>query len=78
MDPLYERAKAARTAGHITQTRLGKLIGATQSAISMFETGQPGKLSPAKIGLLAKELGIPLGPIEQTQHLVEGGFQHLI
>ena len=57
-------AEARRTKG-LRQTELAVQVGCTQSALSMFEGGQPTKLSDETVKKLSEILGVPLQE-EQT------------
>ena len=52
-------AQARREKG-FTQSRLAREVGCKQSAISMLEAGQCGKLSAESVGKLAELLGVAL------------------
>ena len=52
-------AEARRTKG-LRQTELAVQVGCTQSALSMFEGGQPTKLSDETVKKLSEVLGVPL------------------
>jgi DNA-binding XRE family transcriptional regulator len=52
-------AEARRRRG-MTQSELAGLIGAKQSAISMFEAGQPDALAREKVELMAEKLDIDI------------------
>ena len=52
-------AQARRDRG-LTQSHLAREIGCKQSAISMLESGQAGKLSAENVGKLAELLGVEL------------------
>ena len=54
------RFAEARRAKGIRQTELAAEIGCTQSALSMFEGGQPTKLSDETVKKLAEVLNVPL------------------
>ena len=54
------KLKAARKAAKIGQSELAHEVGCRQSAISMFESGSPTKLSEETIRLIAKKLGVSL------------------
>lgn len=58
------KLKAARKAAKIGQTELASEVGCKQSAISMFENGNPTKLSEETIRLIAKKLGVSLSAEE--------------
>lgn len=52
-------AEARRSKG-IRQTDLAARVGCTQSALSMFEGGQPTKISEETVRKLSEVLGVPL------------------
>ena len=54
------KLKAARKAAKIGQSELAQEVGCKQSAISMFESGSPTKLSEETIKRIAKKLGVSL------------------
>ena len=54
------RLAEARRAKGFRQTELAAQIGCTQSALSMFEGGQPTKLSDETVKKLSELLGVPL------------------
>ena len=54
------RFAEARRAKGIRQTELAAQVGCTQSALSMFEGGQPTKLSDDTVKKLSEVLGVPL------------------
>ena len=54
------RLAEARRAKGFRQTELATQIGCTQSALSMFEGGQPTKLSDETVKKLSELLGVPL------------------
>ena len=54
------RFAEARRAKGLRQTELAAQIGCTQSALSMFESGQPTKLSEETVKKLSDFLGVPL------------------
>ena len=54
------RFAEARRAKGLRQTELAAHIGCTQSALSMFEGGQPTKLSEETVKKLSEFLGVPL------------------
>lgn len=49
-----------RRAKGLTQSALAEAVGCKQSAISMLEAGQPGKLSKENIAKIAEALGLKL------------------
>ncbi|MDA3923559.1 MAG: helix-turn-helix transcriptional regulator [Kiritimatiellae bacterium] len=55
-----KQVAAARRAQGITQSALAKSAGCKQSAVSMFESGHPEKLSMEAVEKIAKILNIPL------------------
>lgn len=57
-------AQARRDKG-FTQSRLAREVGCKQSAISMLESGQPGKLAAESVRKLAELVGVAL-PKAQT------------
>ena len=59
------RFAEARRAKGIRQTELAAQIGCTQSALSMFEGGQPTKLSDETVKRLCEVLDVPLGREER-------------
>ena len=61
------RFAEARRAKGIRQTELAAQIGCTQSALSMFEGGQPTKLSDETVKRLSEVLGVPLGHEEKSE-----------
>ena len=54
------RFAEARRAKGLRQTELAARIGCTQSALSMFEGGQPTKISKETVKKLSEFLGVPL------------------
>ena len=54
------RFAEARRAKGLRQTELAARVGCTQSALSMFESGQPTKLSEETVKKLAEFLRVPL------------------
>ena len=54
------RFAEARRAKGLRQTELAAQVGCTQSALSMFESGQPTKLSEETVKKLSDFLGVPL------------------
>ena len=54
------RFAEARRAKALRQTELAARVGCTQSALSMFESGQPTKLSEETVRKLSEVLGVPL------------------
>ena len=58
--PLREQLKSARIAADYSQTRLAKEAGVKQSAISMFESGDPHALSAASLKRVAAVLNVTL------------------
>ena len=54
------RFAEARRAKGIRQTELAAQVGCMQSALSMFEGGQPTKLSDETVKKLSEVLGVPL------------------
>ena len=54
------RFAEARRAKGLRQTELSSRVGCTQSALSMFEGGQPTKLSEDTVRKLSEVLGVPL------------------
>ena len=54
------RFAEARRAKGLRQTELAAQVGGTQSALSMFESGQPTKLSEETVKKLSEFLGVPL------------------
>lgn len=54
------RFAEARRAKGLRQTELAAQVGCTQSALSMFESGQPTKLSEETVKKLSDLLGVPL------------------
>ena len=54
------RFAEARRAKGLRQTELAAQVGCTQSALSMFEGGQPTKLSEETVKKLSDFLGVPL------------------
>ena len=54
------RFAEARRAKGIRQTELATQVGCMQSALSMFEGGQPTKLSDETVKKLSEVLGVPL------------------
>ena len=59
---IHEAVREARRRARLTQAELARKVDARQSAISMFESGQPDVLSDEKIRAIAKELGIEFLP----------------
>ena len=57
---LCQRFAEARRAKGLRQTELAARVGCTQSALSMFESGQPTKLSEETVKKLSEFLGVPL------------------
>lgn len=76
------RFAEARRARGIRQTDLAAQIGCTQSALSMFEGGQPTKLSDETVIKLSEVLGVPLIAEETREanclRAVEQGGQDLV
>ena len=71
----FRLAKARRAKG-LRQTELAARVGCTQSALSMFEGGQPTKLSEETVRKRSEVLGVPLQeetPAKAT--LIPCGFQ---
>ena len=58
--PLNLRLRETRERKGLTQKDIAQAIGASQSAVSLFEKGRPGVLSLPKIAAIAKALGIEL------------------
>lgn len=54
------RFAEARRAKGLRQTELAAQIGCTQSALSMFEGGQPTKLADDTVKKLSEVLGVPI------------------
>ena len=54
------RFAEARRAKGLRQTELAAQVGCTQSALSMFESGQPTKLSEETVKKLSDFLDVPL------------------
>ena len=54
------RFAEARRGKGLRQTELAAQVGCTQSALSMFESGQPTKLSEETVKKLSEFLGVPL------------------
>jgi len=50
----------ARRAKGLRQTELAAIVGCTQSALSMFEGGQPTKLADETVKKISEALGVPL------------------
>lgn len=63
---LRDQLKAARISAGYSQTRLAKKAGIKQSALSMFESGDPHSLSAANLNKVAAALGVripEIGPV---------------
>ena len=69
------RLAEARRAKGIRQTELAAQVGCKQSALSMFEGGQPTKLSMETIGKLSEVLGVPLVEENQPKNELETSGQ---
>jgi transcriptional regulator with XRE-family HTH domain len=61
------RLKAARKAAKVGQSELAREVGCKQSAISMFESGKPTKLSEETIKRIAKKFGVLLSAEKEDQ-----------
>jgi len=61
-----EKFRDARRALGLTQTALAEEIGFRQEALSMFEKGNPTKLSAEYVEKLAKRLGVDLKDIKES------------
>ena len=59
LNKMGERMRQARRDAGLSQGQLGKLIGNTQSAISLYESGQRG-MGFATVDALCKATGHPL------------------
>ena len=74
-----EKFKDARRALGLTQTALAAEIGFRQEALSMFEKGNPTKLSAEYVEKLAKRLGIDIKDIkeraESEERDISDGFE---
>ena len=57
--------KEARKAKGLSQTALAQVVGCKQSALSMFEAGDPTKISDETVEKLATHLGVKL--VEKTE-----------
>ena len=66
------RFAEARRAKGLRQTELAAQVGCTQSALSMFEGGQPTKLSEETVKKLSGFLGVPL---QEENPLARAVFQ---
>ena len=66
------RFAEARRAKGLRQTELAAQVGCTQSALSMFEGGQPTKLSEETVKKLSEFLGVPL---QEENPLARAVFQ---
>jgi len=64
-------AKARRAQGR-RQTELAAQVGCTQSALSMFEGGNPTKLSEETVKKLCEVLGVPF--LEAALPVADGAF----
>lgn len=60
-----EKFRDARRALGLTQTSLAAEIGFRQEALSMFEKGNPTKLSSEYVDKLAKRLGIDIEEVQK-------------
>ncbi len=71
------RFAEARRAKGLRQTELAVQVGCTQSALSMFEGGQPTKLSDETVKRLSEVLGVPIvgesAHEENIAHVAEQG-----
>ena len=61
------RFSEVRRAKGIRQTELAAQVGCTQSALSMFEGGQPTKLSDETVKRLSEVLGVALSSEEKSE-----------
>lgn len=69
------RLAEARRAKGFRQTELAAQVGCTQSALSMFEGGQPTKLSGETVKKLSELLGVPLvDPVSKAGTSNEAGL----
>lgn len=61
------KLKTARRAAGLSQSVLASSVGCKQSALSMFEQGQPTKLNDETVEKIASRLGVDLStPAEST------------
>lgn len=72
-------AEARRTKG-LRQTELAVQVGCTQSALSMFEGGQPTKLSEETVRKLSDILGVPIQEVPSPSgvHAPSAGEAHIV
>ncbi len=63
----HRRLRDARRRMDWTQARLVQEVGASQSAISMFEAGKAGALSEEKIAAIAAALGVDLAAAPEEE-----------
>ena len=70
------RFAEARRAKGIRQTELAAQIGCTQSALSMFEGGQPTKLSEETVKKLSEFLGVPLQEAQSASSVSTASAPH--
>lgn len=67
--PLHNclRLKEARKTKGLSQTALAQIVGCKQSALSMFEAGDPTKISDDTVKKLADHLGVELVSEEKKE-----------
>lgn len=63
------RIKEARRKAGISQSILALEVGCKQSALSMFEQGQPTKLNTEVVEKIAKKLGVDLKPVTEAEKI---------
>ena len=63
------RIKEARRKAGISQSILASEVGCKQSALSMFEQGQPTKLNTEVVEKIAKKLGVDLKPVTEAEKI---------
>jgi len=59
-ETFFEAVRRARQEKRITQAALAAMVGCTQSAISMFESGRPDALSKETLALIGEVLGLEM------------------
>lgn len=57
------KLKEARRKAKLSQSELAAEVGCNQSALSMFESGDPTKLNDEVVGKLAKKFNLSLTPV---------------
>lgn len=68
------KLKMARREAGLSQSMLSSVVGCKQSALSMFEQGQPTKLNTEVVEKIAKKLGVDISASETAVEAAEVHF----